>query len=276
MLTPPGPPLTLALALLVLASPRPLPAASDSPYTLSWAADAPVMALAAGAAVLPQVFLDELVGNGGPYRSASINPLDRWVTRQHSGAANTTSDVLLWSMVALPFAADALDVGLSRRTWAGWAVDAVVIAQALLVNEAVNQLVKVTVQRPRPLLYDRPSGDPSHGTADNHLSFYSGHTSNTFAAGMAWAGTFARRHPTSPWRWAAFGGATLAGGTVGLMRVLAGKHFVTDVAVGALMGTAIGLGVPWLHERSAGKPSVVAWPAPGGALVVLDFPLQGL
>jgi len=267
----------LALAFLAAtAGPRSSAADTDSPYTLSWAADAPVLALAAGGVVLPLVFQDGLVGDGGPFRSGSVNALDRWVTRQHLAGADAASNVLLYSLVALPFAADALDVGLNRQTWAGWAVDAVVIAEALLVNEAVNQLVKVTVQRPRPLLYDRPADDPAYGVADNHLSFYSGHTSKTFAAGMAWASTFTRRHPGSAWRFAAFGGAALAGGTVGLLRVLAGKHFVTDVAVGALMGTAIGLGVPWLHQRSAGRPSVVLVPRAQGALVVIDLPLRGL
>lgn len=278
------------LVLLALLASRPLaaetPVRSDSPqaaspYTLSWAFDVPVSVGAAAVLVLPQFFLDDLVRGGGPYDSASINGMDRFVTGWHSSGANTASDVLLWSMVALPFAATALDVGLSSGAarsgsgqdgWRGWATDSAVIAEAVLVSAALNQVTKLAVQRPRPLLYDRPAGDAAYAVADNHLSFYSGHTSTAFAAGMAWAFTFAQRHPGSPWRFAAYGGAAALGGTVGLLRMLAGKHFTSDVLVGALAGTLVGIGVPWLHARS-GSALAVAPGRGGGAMLAITVPL---
>jgi membrane-associated phospholipid phosphatase len=42
-------------------------------------------------------------------------------------------------------------------------------------------------------------------------------------------------------------GATLAtAGAVGMLRIVAQKHYVTDVLTGAAVGTASGLGIPWL------------------------------
>jgi hypothetical protein len=273
------PPIVLLLAVLVLAPASahagpadPSSPSSGSPYAVSWAVDLPVSAAAAAALVVPHFLMDDLVRGGGPHDAASVNGLDRFVTDLHSSGANTASDVLLWSLVALPFAANGLDAGLSGDSWGGWATDGVVMAEAVLVSAGLNQLTKIAVQRPRPLLYDRPAGDPSLDVPDNHLSFYSGHTSTTFAAGMAWAFTFAHRHPDSPWRYAAYGGAALAGSTVGLLRVLAGKHFVSDVLVGAVAGTLCGLGVPWLHTRTGA--SVAATPGPrGGAVMSITVPL---
>jgi membrane-associated phospholipid phosphatase len=262
------------VALVVaLAVAHPLEAEPASPYSLSWAVDVPVATGAAAALVLPWIFADDLVRGGGPYDASSVNRMDRFVTGLHSSGANTASDVMLWSMVALPFAAAALDVGVSSGGgWRGWATDSAVLAEAVLVSAALNQLTKVAVQRPRPLLYDRAAGAPALAVADNHLSFYSGHTSTAFAAGMAWAFTFSRRHPGSPWRYAAYGGAAALGGTVGLLRVLAGKHFVSDVLVGAVAGTLVGVGVPWLHARS-GAGVAVAPGRGGGAVFAIAVPL---
>ncbi|MEM9023429.1 MAG: phosphatase PAP2 family protein, partial [Bacteroidota bacterium] len=41
--------------------------------------------------------------------------------------------------------------------------------------------------------------------------------------------------------------------TTGLMRVLAGKHFPTDVITGYAVGGAIGFLVPHLHRKRADK-----------------------
>ena len=46
-------------------------------------------------------------------------------------------------------------------------------------------------------------------------------------------------------------------------RVLAGAHFPTDVAAAALVGTALGIGIPWLHARSRAHQFSIL-PADGG------------
>jgi membrane-associated phospholipid phosphatase len=44
-----------------------------------------------------------------------------------------------------------------------------------------------------------------------------------------------------------YAAAVAAGSGIGLTRILAGKHFPSDVLVGAAAGTASGLLIPWLH-----------------------------
>jgi membrane-associated phospholipid phosphatase len=60
---------------------------------------------------------------------------------------------------------------------------------------------------------------------------------------------FAARHPRSRWVapvWVI--GMTLAS-TTAIARVAAGKHFWTDILVGAAVGSATGVAIPALHRR---------------------------
>ncbi len=59
--------------------------------------------------------------------------------------------------------------------------------------------------------------------------------------------------------WADFGAIG-----VGTTRVVAGKHFLTDVVVGAFLGTALGLTIPLLRTKTQAPddPGVVGAPSP--------------
>ena len=122
------------------------------------------------------------------------------------------------------------------------------IIEAYLISGLLTEGFKIGIQRPRPLTYDKPAGDPRLDVTDNYLSFYSAHTSGVFSAGMAYASTYARHHPDSNLRYAAYGAVVLTGTYIGTLRVLAGKHFPTDVAAGAVFGSAVGLAWPALHD----------------------------
>ncbi len=76
---------------------------------------------------------------------------------------------------------------------------------------------------------------------------------------MAAAGTVStlRGYPSAPWVWG--GGAALAAGA-GWLRMAGDAHWLTDVLVGAAVGTAVGVAVPrLLHPReaapAAGQPA---------------------
>ncbi len=82
------------------------------------------------------------------------------------------------------------------------------------------------------------------------MSFYAGHVSTAFATLSMAAYTARRRHGEHVWPWIVAG---LLGTSVAVERVASGHHFPTDVATGAVAGTAIGITVPWLHLRH-GQP----------------------
>lgn len=253
----------LSLSLALPAAPRAEPAsgrAAASPYQVHLALELPLTAGLFAAAGLPYLF-PHLITPTCPCDPASVNRFDRIAIGHRSAAAATASDVTVALALALPPAADALRLGLG----APLAADLVVLAETLAVNSALVVAAKYAVRRPLPLTYD---GDPRYVRSQRgYRSFYSGHTSTVVAALTAGAWTLRWEDGERGWPWAV---VALGGASVGVERVLAGRHFPSDVLVGAAAGLAVGTVVPWLHRR-AGGPAVSLAPAPGGAALAGVF-----
>lgn len=252
----------LSFLLLALASaepPSPEPPA-DPPatvYRLYPAIDAPVMAGAALAITVPTLLAEEIIRKGCPCPRSEINGLDRGAVGNHSAFGDVTSDVTVGLAMVAPPLLDLLDVGWGDAFQA----DGVVFAETLLVNGALVEIAKVTVQRPLPRTY---AGDRSLiSSPGGYRSFYSGHTSTTFAALTATAMTLRMRHGERWWPWVVDG---VVGSSVAVERVAAGRHFPTDVLVGALAGTVVGVVVPALH---ASRSPVTIVPSAGGLAIAI-------
>ncbi|HTU63946.1 MAG TPA: phosphatase PAP2 family protein [Polyangiales bacterium] len=237
------------MCLVLFASTR--AQASDTPYRLYPALDAATMGASAAVWWVPSLWPGSFVAAVGcECRASSLNPLDRPVAGRWDTGYSITGELLIASAYVATVLLDLLDVVKADEPFSSFLVDLVVMAEAVLVNGALNQVAKIAIARPRPLLYERALDHPRQSDPDSYQSFYSAHTSSAFALGMAYAQTFAYRHPDSPYRFLAYAGAVLAGGVIGATRIAAGKHFPSDVLVGAAAGTAIGLVVPWLHRKS--------------------------
>lgn len=254
-------PSAISSAPTVPAGPEPAP---EHPLRLRLAVDVPVVALGLAIGLGSELAGKEQVWTGcAACDVARINALDRGVIGNADHAARTYSDIGLYTAVALPFALDLGDALLQRardgsaarsRHMRGWAIDAVVLLETFAVTYAATNLVKFAVRRPRPYSYDADSevGDPTAN--DARLSFFSGHSSLSFAMAAAYASLFAARHPRSRWVapvWVI--GMTLAS-TTAIARVAAGKHFWTDILVGAAVGSATGVAIPALHRRRTTDP----------------------
>lgn len=234
------------------------PAPPPSPMQVRLAVDLPVIALGLSVALGIELVAGEQRWAGcGACDRGGLNALDRTVLGKHSAGARTYSDIGLVSVIALPFALDLGDVLIQRardrpawksRHLRGWGRDVVVLLETFAVNYAATNVVKVAVQRPRPFSYDADSsvGDPQDG--DARLSFFSGHTSTAFAMATAYASLFQARHPRSRWIAPVWVLGLGFAGSLAVARVEAGKHFWTDVLVGAAVGTSIGVIVPALHR----------------------------
>lgn len=190
-------------------------------------------------------------------------------------SSTRTADALSYvtGFALAPIAAYGLDAAVvlgGGGTVDEWAIDALVITEAIVVAADINQLIKFSVGRERPFVHDlelsqkNGTGQPS----DNNLSFFSGHTTLGFVAAVS-AGTVAslKGYRAAPWIWA--GGLSLAAAT-GYLRIAADRHYLTDVLVGTAVGSAVGLVVPLIHRPcyEDGRPcvtTVLASPAPAGA-----------
>jgi membrane-associated phospholipid phosphatase len=249
-----GPGMRRAALLLLLAAHA--AAAEEADVYRVWPAiDLPVTAALFTATIVPY-FIPDLIEPTCPCDPTSVNRLDRVAIGNHSRAAANASDATAALALALPPLADAVALGLDRPLGA----DYVVFAETLGLNSALVAAAKSVTQRPLPLTF---RGHAAYlGSPRGYRSFYSGHTSTVVAALTASAWTMRWRYGEQGWPWVV---DALAGVSVGVERVLAGRHFPTDVIAGAAAGFGAGTAVPWLHRRpGAGAVAITVAPAPGG------------
>lgn len=197
-------------------------------------------------------------------RRRDLWAMDRWAAGNHSASAALASDILIFPGVALPMALSAWD---ARRagSWAPLLTEAVVYAEALAISSSLNLLVRSLGVHSRPLVYgsDAPESERLKGEASG--SFYSGHANASFLAAVYLSYTYPLRHPDfghKAWLWA---GSLAAAGSVAALRVSAGKHFPSDVAVGAMTGAFFGWLFPRMHLSPAGKAAAGREGRPGRA-----------
>lgn len=201
--------------------------------------------------------------------ASTLNGLDRPFAGRYDDAAAMSGDVVVGLTVALPELFGLLDLAMGEQPEGavGFGEDTLILAETLALSALTHQVVAFAAQRPRPFAHGDRAGQERLTGANAYLSFYSGHTSNSFAMATAYATLYGIRHPHSQWRgalWALLPGlAAMEGG----LRVLSGYHYPTDVLVGGAVGSAIGLVVPWLHATApSAEPSVVVLPLAGPGL----------
>jgi len=192
-----------------------------------------VVALVVGSAVAvaPRVFGWGPSAPCAPCDPANLPGIDRWTLHPPRPAWDIASWVVFGGLVLAAVA----DVGSQD----GGGAYVTGMAESLVWTTAASEVLKVGVGRPRPVMYTAWAADAAR-SRENLRSFPSGHTSAAFAVATAY--WLARRDLTgSPGApgWVAVGTAT----TVGLLRIVAGKHFPTDVLAGALLGIAGGVAV---------------------------------
>lgn len=175
-------------------------------------------------------------------RDRVVPRLDAFATRQRSAGARAVSDVTGYGSVLLPAL---LVLGDAPRESLG--EFAVVFAEVIAVNNGLTNLVKNTVRRTRPYAYDPEAPLSIKRTRDARRSFFSGHTSNAAANSFFAARAYADFYPEADARPLVWAGAVALPAVTGVTRVLAGRHYWTDVIVGYAVGAAVGLVVPALH-----------------------------
>ncbi len=124
----------------------------------------------------------------------------------------------------------------------------ILVLRAVALNGAVTEWVKVSVQRVRPHVYKHPEiagTNPAHYT-----SFFSGHSSFTAVCAAAWFFILLRSGVRKNWAWLIASPAFALATTTGILRIVSGRHFLSDVIVGWLMGAL------WAYWIIGWRPAV--------------------
>lgn len=178
-------------------------------------------------------------------RLSTVPQFERFVTRQYSLPARKASDILLFTAVATPVL---LLLDRDIRKDAPTAV--LLVGETLTLNFALTNLCKEIVRRPRPYCYNPGVPVSDKLKRDARASFFSGHTSMSAAATFSAARIWSDYHPDSRWKPVVWATAATIPITVGILRVKAGKHYLTDVLTGFAVGSACGLLVPHFHRKN--------------------------
>ena len=171
-------------------------------------------------------------------------PIDRKSTYQFSQKADRASNAFFYGALLAPIV---LVADRSIRKESGEV--AVLYLQTLSLTSGLTELTKNLVKRPRPYNYNPAAPLSLKQQKDARKSFFSGHTSVTATSCFFAAKVWSDAHPNSRWKPAVWALAAGIPAFTGYLRIRAGRHFFTDVAVGYTVGATLGFIVPYLHAN---------------------------
>lgn len=173
-----------------------------------------------------------------------INKFDRGAIQHWSPSAARISDITLLSTVGLVGL-----TGLPTLRQKKWFTVPLMYAETMLLTIGVQDLVKVTTLRMRPFVYNAQAPLSEKIDIDARRSFFSGHSAVSFGSAVFASTVFGHYFPVSKLKPFVWVGSLALATTTGVLRYEAGKHFPSDILVGAAFGSAVGWLVPHLHQR---------------------------
>ena len=281
----------LVLAVACTAAPSgeasPMPAGEPAPlsvgaetrhYTFTLEKDLPLTFFAAFGSIYGNYRLTHMsvtAPEDMPQRD-DLMPWDRPVAGRYN---KTAGDVSTWAAAlgVAPLALGAASWYRGDALGADLAAYTLMLAQALALQSGLNLVVRSMSLWPRPYIY-ATGGDgaaaASAAEGEAYGRFFSGHTSAAFTIAVFTGEWFSEFYPNSAYKSLVWATSLSLAGFVGALRIAAGKHYPTDVVVGALAGTGISLAVIKIHKKTVqiGPISLAGiWAAPGSASAIFSF-----
>ena len=179
--------------------------------------------------------------NFNSFKRDDVNPFDRLIMNPYSKPLDYAGTAMVGLTLLLPA------VLLAAPSKDYWKIG-VEYAETFALAYGVKELCKFCVNRARPYMYFYGAPENKILEGDWNKSFLSGHTTLSFAAAGFTSFLFCKYFSDSPWKIPVIVSSfALASATAGL-RLASGNHFMTDVLCGAVIGTGIGILVPFLNS----------------------------
>jgi membrane-associated phospholipid phosphatase len=218
-------------------------------YQLYWELDVPLLAVAIVLGGGRMIRSSEVTAPpycltvSDPCKKDGLNPLDRAFAGRYSPAWSQASDIGALALAISPIPLLWIDEGFVNML-----NDSVVIYQSGLLAVAFSGISSSGTGRGRPYVYGDTAPDDVKRSPEASLSYFSGHSTLAFALSTSLFWTINRRHPGSAYSWTVFTIGTATASFVATARVMAGKHFPSDVLAGAAVGAGVGTLLPALHS----------------------------
>ena len=174
------------------------------------------------------------------YTGREINPVDRLGYTVRNRRAGELADAGLYGGPALPFL-----FSLHPRSRIDYPVLLLLWLETMLLTFGASSVLKNTVGRPRPYVYNEDWELERALTRKDRAAFLSGHAANATAGAVLFAELMRRYFPG--WARPARGVAVLISGGTAFLRVKAGKHWPTDAVAGVALGGGVAGAMMWVH-----------------------------
>jgi len=174
-----------------------------------------------------------------------IPQIDRFASYYYSESALNLSDILLYTCLASP-----LLLLSSHAVRSDFGIIYGMYAESMLFGMTLPFYGKGGVQRIRPYAYNSATPMDIKLRAEAKRSFFSGHASGAFTSTIFLSTVYSTYYPNSKWKPYIWTGSILLASTIGYLRIVGGAHFLTDVLVGAIVGSTIGYLVPKIHKMN--------------------------
>ena len=225
-----------------------------SPFNIDFSREAIIFGATAVAAVSAYAVLEN-VKPFTPEEISLLNPADvNGFDRGAIGpfAEDHVGDILLYTSYLLPLTF--LTYGETNNDFLDLTL---MYSEILLIQASINGIVKGTVQRTRPFVYDDQTSIDEKTDKDARISFFSGHTSMTAAISFFTAKVFTEYIEDNTAKILIWSGAALLPAVTAISRVNTHWHFPTDVMVGYAIGAFVGYIIPEIHRtRVSGSISI--------------------
>ena len=157
------------------------------------------------------------------------------------------SDALLYSSYLVP-----ISFAFFNETRSDiWEIT-LMYGEVLLLQSSIGGIVKGTVKRTRPFVYDEQSPIEEKKTTEARVSFFSGHTSMIAAISFFSARVSTEYIENNTIRILIWTGAAILPAIAAFSRVNTHWHFPTDVMAGYAIGALIGYFIPEIHKTKSG------------------------
>lgn len=219
----------------------------QSPYKCDWAKDG--LIIGSGAIIASTAYVIDHSPSAlslqeiNQLSSKSINWFDRGAVYRFSEEAAKISDIVAGLSIAAP-----LVLFSDSKIRKEWSIHTLMYFETILFSASVPSIGKGSVKRTRPFVYNPDVTLEKKTTGEARRSFFSRHTTMAFASAVFLSTVYNNSYPNSKWTPYVWTGSLLAAGAVGYFRYEAGEHFPTDVITGAVVGSAIGYFIPFLHQ----------------------------
>lgn len=231
---------------------------SRTEYVLEPHIDIPLTIAAGAVALFGSYRVDEMDPHPNEFNKSDLMIWDRPFAGLWNPAAASWSNGLTF-LGLTPMAIGAVSYFKKDIKGSELAALSLMFVQSMAIQSGINLMVRSSQLWPRPFILGEKGGE-ERLKGEAYGSFYSGHASAAFSVAVFTSVWFQKTYSSSKYIPYIWGTSLSLAATVSILRVVAGKHYPTDVLVGAFMGGLVSISVLKIHEHKSPSLSIQVGP----------------